>query len=67
MFVMPDVRGMYWVDAEPMMRSLGWNGSLAKLPNAVDSGLPSNAIVDQVPPPGQKIPTDVVIQLQFAG
>jgi len=46
---------------------LGWNGSLAKLPNGVDSGLPSNAIVSQVPPPGQKIPTDTVIQLQFAG
>lgn len=29
-FVMPDLSGMFWTDAEPRLRALGWTGSLDK-------------------------------------
>ncbi len=29
-FIMPDLRGQFWTDAEPRLRALGWTGVLDK-------------------------------------
>lgn len=63
---MPSLTGQFWVDAEPLLRSLGWTGMLQKLPGAVDSGYPHNSVVTQVPPPGQRITTGTTIEISFA-
>jgi len=62
---MPNVVGQFWADAAPLMRSMGWVGGVEKLPDAHDSGYPYSAIVTQNPSEGQRVPTDIVIQLQF--
>src|SRR5699024_10561803 len=36
-FVMPDLSGLFWTDAEPQLRALGWTGMLIKGPD-VDAG-----------------------------
>lgn len=64
--VMPELRGMYWVDAVPVLRTLGWTGVLSKAPDLTDSGYGSNQIAAQAPAPGQVIAGDAVITLQFA-
>lgn len=57
-FVMPNLRGQFWVDAEPLLRgSFNWTGELIKLPNAQNSGVPSNGIVDQSPTAGPRSST----------
>jgi serine/threonine-protein kinase len=63
---MPNLLGQFWVDAEPLMRSMGWIGGVEKLPDARDSGYPRSAIVTQDPAAGQRAPTDIVLRLQFA-
>ncbi len=63
---MPDLRGMYWTDAEPALRTIGWTGVLDKAPDLTDSGYRSNQIAAQAPAPGQVIAGDAVITLQFA-
>lgn len=66
-FVMPSLRGQFWVDAEPLLRgSYGWTGELIKLPNAQNSGVPSNGIVDQSPAAGTPTNFDAPITLSFA-
>ena len=38
-FVMPDVRGGFWTDVEPMLRdATGWTGPLIRAPNVQNSG-----------------------------
>lgn len=63
---MPDLRGMYWTDADPALRTLGWTGVLSKAPDLANSQYQSNHIAAQVPAPGQVIASDAVITLQFA-
>ena len=65
-FVMPNLLGKFWTDSEPLMRAMGWEGAVVKLPNARDTGYPPSAIVKQDPPAGQRVPKDIAIQLQFA-
>ncbi|HET6732613.1 Stk1 family PASTA domain-containing Ser/Thr kinase [Mycobacterium sp.] len=66
-FTMPNLRGMFWVDAEPLLRgSYGWTGNLIKLQNAQNSGVPSNGIVTQDPPAGGPITVTAPITLSFA-
>jgi serine/threonine-protein kinase len=66
-FVMPSLRGQFWVDAEPLLRgSYGWTGELIKLPNAQNSGVPTNGIVDQSPAAGTPTNVDGPITLSFA-
>ncbi|GAY14094.1 PASTA domain-containing protein [Mycobacterium sp. shizuoka-1] len=64
--VMPDLRGMYWVDAERALRTVGWTGVLSKAPDLTNSPYRRNQIAAQVPAPGQIIATDAMITLQFA-
>ncbi|AKK29822.1 hypothetical protein AB431_27580 [Mycobacterium sp. EPa45] len=64
--VMPELRGMYWTDAEPALRTLGWTGVLSKAPDLPNSPYRKNQIAAQIPAPGQVIAGDAVITLQFA-
>jgi len=64
--VMPDLRGMYWTDAEPALRTIGWTGVLDKAPDIPNAQYRKNSIAAQVPAPGQVITSDAVITLQFA-
>ncbi|SBS74546.1 PASTA domain containing protein (fragment) [uncultured Mycobacterium sp.] len=63
---MPDLRGMYWTDAEPALRTIGWTGVLQKAPDLTNAPYQRNQIAAQVPAPGQVIAGDAVITLQFA-
>jgi serine/threonine-protein kinase len=65
-FIMPPLRGQFWVDAEPLLRSLGWTGELIKLPPAQNSGVPSNGVVTQDPAPGTPTNFGASITLSFA-
>jgi serine/threonine-protein kinase len=57
---------MYWTDAEPALRTLGWTGVLSKAPDVQNSPYRRNQIAAQIPAPGQVIAGDAVITLQFA-
>ncbi len=64
-FVMPDLTGLFWVDAEPQLRALGWTGVLIKGPD-VDAGGPGhNRVLYQSPAAGQGVNTDASITLRF--
>ncbi|WP_197382639.1 Stk1 family PASTA domain-containing Ser/Thr kinase [Mycolicibacterium mengxianglii] len=65
-FVMPNLRGQFWTDAEPLLRALGWTGGLVKLPNAQNSGVPSNGVVSQSPSPGEAVTFGSPVTLSFA-
>ncbi|AQT77984.1 serine/threonine protein kinase [Mycolicibacterium litorale] len=65
-FVMPDVRGMFWTDAEPRLRGLGWTGDLDKGADVQNSGQPSHAVVTQSPAPQTPVNKDAIITLSFA-
>jgi serine/threonine-protein kinase len=63
---MLDLRGMYWTDADPALRTLGWTGVLSKAPDLTNTQYRRNQIAAQMPAPGQVIAGDAVITLQFA-
>ncbi|MCX2929246.1 Stk1 family PASTA domain-containing Ser/Thr kinase [Mycobacterium sp. CVI_P3] len=65
-FVMPDLRGMFWTDAEPRLRGLGWTGVLDKGADVQNSGQRSNAVVTQSPAPGTGVNFGSTITLSFA-
>src|SRR5206468_1270079 len=52
-FIIPDLSGLVWTEAEPQLRALGWTGILIKGAD-VDAGGPQhNRVVFQSPSPGQ--------------
>ncbi len=53
-FIMPDLRGQFWTDAEPRLRALGWTGVLDKGADVQNSGQRTNAVVTQSPSPGTR-------------
>jgi serine/threonine-protein kinase len=65
-FMMPDLRGQFWTDAEPLLRSLGWTGGLVKGPNAQNSGVPSNGVVTQSPAANTPANKSDPVTLSFA-
>ena len=65
-FVMPNLVGQFWVDAEPNLRALGWTGVLVKGPDAQNSGQRTNAVVTQSPAPGAGINFSGSVTLSFA-
>ncbi|MGV0837113.1 Stk1 family PASTA domain-containing Ser/Thr kinase [Mycolicibacterium thermoresistibile] len=65
-FTMPDLTGMFWTDAEPRLRALGWTGVLDKGADVPNSGQRTNAVVRQSPPPGAGVNFDGRITLNFA-
>ena len=65
-FIMPDVRGMFWVDAEPRLRALGWTGVLDRSGDVQNSGQRTNAVVTQSPSAGTGVNYDSRVTLSFA-
>ncbi|WP_422743580.1 Stk1 family PASTA domain-containing Ser/Thr kinase [Mycobacterium sp. WMMD1722] len=65
-FVMPDLTGQFWTDAEPRLRALGWTGVLDKGADVQNSGQRTNAVVRQSPSPGSGVNYDSRITLNFA-
>jgi len=65
-FVMPNLVGQFWVDAEPNLRALGWTGVLVKAADVPNSGQRNNAVVQQSPPAGAGANFDASITLAFA-
>ena len=65
-FIMPDLRGQFWTDAEPRLRALGWTGVLDKGADVQNSGQRTNAVVTQSPSPGTAVNFDSTITLSFA-
>ncbi len=66
-FVMPDVRGGFWVDVEPNLRNAyGWTGQLIRGPDVQNSGQRTNAVVTQSPAAGTPVNVDSPITLSFA-
>ncbi len=65
-FVMPNLIGQFWVDAEPNLRALGWTGVLVKGPDVPNSGQRNNAVVTQIPAPGAGVTFSGSITLAFA-
>ncbi len=64
-FVMPDLTGMFWTDAEPRLRALGWTGVLDKGPDVDAGGSQHNRVVSQNPPAGAELNKDGIITLKF--
>jgi serine/threonine-protein kinase len=65
-FQMPDLIGQFWVDAEPLLRALGWTGNLNPVPPVQNSGQRSNAVVTQRPSAGSVVNKDANLTLGFA-
>lgn len=64
-FVMPDLSGMFWTDAEPRLRALGWTGVLDKGPDVDAGSSQSHRVVYQNPPVGAGCNRDGIITLKF--
>jgi beta-lactam-binding protein with PASTA domain len=63
--VMPDLVGMYWMEAEPQLRERGWRGVLVKAPDVPAGPQDRNRVMTQEPPPGEHINRDGQITVQF--
>lgn len=64
-FLMPDLSGMFWTDAEPQLRALGWTGVLVKGADVDAGGDKHNRVVYQSPAAGQGVNKDGNITLKF--
>ena len=64
-FLMPDLSGMFWTDAEPRLRALGWTGVLDKGPDIDAGGNQHNRVVYQNPQAGMGVNRDGIITLKF--
>ena len=64
-FTMPDVMGMFWIDAEPRLRALGWTGALDRGPDVDAGGSQRAKVVYQSPPAGSGVNRDAFITLKF--
>lgn len=64
-FVMPDLSGMFWTDAEPRLRALGWTGTLDKGADVDAGSSQSHRVVYQNPPAGSGCNRDGIITLKF--
>lgn len=64
-FLMPDLSGMFWTDAEPRLRALGWTGILDKGADVDAGGSQSHRVVYQNPPAGAGVNRDGIITLKF--
>lgn len=64
-FVMPDLLGMFWTDAEPQLRALGWTGVLVKGADVDAGGSSHNRVVYQSPSAGQGVNKDGNVTLKF--
>ncbi|TDO15031.1 serine/threonine-protein kinase [Mycobacterium sp. BK086] len=65
-FVMPNLVGQFWTDAQQRLAALGWTGILDKGADVQNSGQRSNAVVTQSPPAGTGVNFNATITLSFA-
>jgi serine/threonine protein kinase len=65
-FIMPNLVGQFWTDAEPRLRALGWTGGLDRGGDVQNSGQRTNAVVTQSPSPGTPVSFGATITLAFA-
>jgi serine/threonine-protein kinase len=56
---------MFWTDAEPQLRALGWTGILVKGADVDAGGAGHNRVLYQTPAAGQGVNTDANITLRF--
>jgi serine/threonine-protein kinase len=64
-FTMPDLTGMFWTDAEPQLRALGWTGLLVKGADVPAGDAAHNRVIYQSPSAGGGINRDANITLKF--
>ena len=64
-FVMPDISGMFWTDAEPRLRALGWTGVLDKGPDVDAGSAQHNRVGSQSPSAGTGCNKDGTVMLKF--
>ena len=64
-FVIPDLTGMVWTDAEPQLRALGWTGILVKGADVPGNDQARNRIVYQSPQALTGVNKDANITLKF--
>jgi serine/threonine-protein kinase len=64
-FLMPDLTGMVWADAEPQLRALGWTGILVKGADVAGSDQARNRVVYQSPSAGAGVNRDANVTLKF--
>ncbi|MBV9721176.1 MAG: Stk1 family PASTA domain-containing Ser/Thr kinase [Mycobacterium sp.] len=64
-FLMPDLSGLFWTEADPQLRALGWTGVLIKGADVDAGGTAHNRVVYQSPAPGQGVNKDGPITLKF--
>ena len=64
-FVMPDLSGKYWVDAQPQQEALGWHGVMNYDGDAPGDAANHHRIVFQDPPAGTTHDKDADITLRF--
>jgi serine/threonine-protein kinase len=64
-FIMPDLSGLVWTEAEPQLRALGWTGILIKGADVDAGGSQHNRVVFQSPSAGQGTNRDGSITLKF--
>ncbi len=64
-FLMPDLSGMFWTEAEPQLRALGWTGVLVKGADVDAGGSARARVVYQSPAAGQGVNRDGNITLKF--
>ncbi|RDH77120.1 PASTA domain-containing protein [Mycolicibacterium moriokaense] len=61
----PKLVGLYWTQAEPQLRALGWEGAVVKGPDVPASPNDRNRIMAQDPSAGAYIAPGSAITLQF--
>ncbi len=64
-FLMPDLTGMFWADAEPQLHALGWTGMLIKGADVDAGGSGRFRVQSQSPAAGQGVNKDGNITLRF--
>jgi eukaryotic-like serine/threonine-protein kinase len=64
-FLMPDLSGLFWTEADPQLRALGWTGVLIKGADVDVGGSAHNRVVYQSPAAGQGVNKDGPITLKF--
>ncbi len=64
-FTMPDLTGMFWIDAEPRLRALGWTGGMDKGADVAAGDPNRNRVVSQSPASGTGVNRDGTITLRF--
>jgi beta-lactam-binding protein with PASTA domain len=64
-FVMPDVRGLFYVDAEPQLRGLGFTGPLLRGADVPAGDQNRNRVITQSPEPGTAVNNDGTITLSY--